>query len=866
MCLRVTNLLSLACSLGLVLAGDSARAGTRTWDFTTDPTLDTSTNALTIGGNNATIWQATTGNPGGFLALTYAETSQSAAVIFPDIDQGKIVTGFEFDCDLRIGNPSTAGPADGFSINFARISDPMIINTPPDVTNAGVSGQPEDGTGTGIAIGFDTWSGNTLADGTADLVGIIVSVDKTVVLKQPMPTISGAADDATSMQTGPRDGAYWDGGGAAEDPAAWAGLQWRHLSVVLDTTAKLSVTYKGKVLLDKFQTAYFPSAGRIVLMGRTGSSDENTHFDNITLTTTATSDNQPPSAIANLKVAEVGAGHVTLTWDPSTDLPDATARVAYNIQRGGTNLVLSLTTNRFVDFGVKPNTKYDYQVQAVDLAGNTSAFSPISATTVAEVPSVGVVKGEIYDNISGTTVDLLLADPTYPNTPSRVTYINSLFFGTASGNAGFANSFGDNYGARITGTITPTASGQYNFFIRSDDSSQFYLNTSSATLPVPGTDTPLIEETSCCHAFLEPTDTTEPSVTTQTPVSLTAGKSYGFVILLKEGGGGDGVGVAWRLASDTSPAATLPAISGAVLTGTQDAVGASVTFTTSPKDTTVIENEKVVFTAAATAVSAFGTSVGYQWYKNGTAIPGAFGATYTIPVVALSDSGSKFKVMAIGIGAQTTSPEVTLTVTADKKAPTITSVNGDETGTILTVGFSEPVTSPSATTAANYALNNGGTVSAATLSADRFSVQLTTPKLTETTVYTLTVNNVKDNAGNSVAADSKFLFQSWGLVAGRAKMEQWNNIANTDVASLLSDASYAGPPSVTRYLPGLQAGNPNGNGGWNDSFGDNYGARIKAYISSRPKPPSTTSSSAATTPRGSMSARTTPSLTRRPRR
>jgi hypothetical protein len=599
---RVAKTLGLIGSIGLMLSAGSALAGTKTWDFSTDPTLDPT---LTFGGNNATLWQATTGNPGGFLALTYSEGSQSAVMIFPDIDSGKIVTGFEFDCDLRIGNPQTAGPADGFSINFARISDPIIINTPPDVSNAGVSGQPEDGTGTGIAIGFDTWSGNSLADGTPDLVGIIVSVDKVVILKQPMPTISGSADDATSMQTGPRDAAYWDGGGAPEDPAAWAGLQWRHLSVVLDTSAKLTITYKGKVLLDHFQTAYFPSAGRIVLMGRTGGSNENTHFDNIVLTTTATSDNQPPSAITNLKVAEAGAGHVVLTWDPSTDLPDATARVAYNIQRGGTNLALSVTTNRFVDFGVKPGTTYAYQVQAVDLAGNTSAFSPISATTVAEVPSVGVVKGEIYDNISGTTVDLLLADPAFPNSPSRVTYINSLFLGTANGTAGFANSLGDNYGARITGTITPTASGQYNFFIRSDDSSQFYLNTSSATLPVPGTATPLIEETGCCHAFLEPTDTTEPSVTTQTPVSLTAGTSYGFVILLKEGGGGDGVGVAWRLSTDTTPAVNLQGISGAVLAGTQDPVGATVTLTTSPKDMTVIENEKAVFTSAATAVSEF---------------------------------------------------------------------------------------------------------------------------------------------------------------------------------------------------------------------------------------------------------------------
>jgi len=96
-------------------------------------------------------------------------------------------------------------------------------------------------------------------------------------------------------------------------------------------------------------------------------------------------------------------------------------------------------------------------------------------------------------------------------------------------------------------------------------------------------------------------------------------------------------------------------------------------------------------------------------------LPVSITASATIPVVALTDSGSKFKVMAIGIGAQTTSSEIALTVTPDTKPPTISSVNGDETGTILTVGFSEAVTAPSATTAANYTLDNDGTVTTVTL-------------------------------------------------------------------------------------------------------------------------------------------------------
>jgi hypothetical protein len=45
------------------------------------------------------------------------------------------------------------------------------------------------------------------------------------------------------------------------------------------------VQWKGRTVLDKFQTTYFPSVSRLVLAGRTGNANEHTHFDNIKLTT-----------------------------------------------------------------------------------------------------------------------------------------------------------------------------------------------------------------------------------------------------------------------------------------------------------------------------------------------------------------------------------------------------------------------------------------------------------------------------------------------------------------------------------------------------------------------------------------------------
>jgi hypothetical protein len=166
---------------------------------------------------------------------------------------------------------------------------------------------------------------------------------------------------------------------------------------------------------------------------------------------------------------------------------------------------------------------------------------------------------EQWNNISGTTIDLLLNDPSYSGAPAVTRYIGGLTAGNPNGTGGWNDSFGDNYGARIKAYIIPTETAKYDFFIRSDDSSALYLSQNDTFLD-PTTATPTIQETGCCHSFLEPNDATETTVTTTTPISLTAGQKYAAVVILKEGGGGDGVAVGWRKAGDTNAAANLPSI------------------------------------------------------------------------------------------------------------------------------------------------------------------------------------------------------------------------------------------------------------------------------------------------------------------
>ncbi|NKI92760.1 DUF6701 domain-containing protein [Rhizobacter sp. SG703] len=92
---------------------------------------------------------------------------------------------------------------------------------------------------------------------------------------------------------------------------------------------------------------------------------------------------------------------------------------------------------------------------------------------------------------------------------------------------------------------------------------------------------------------------------------------------------------------------------------------------------------------------------------------------------------------------------------ADTTKPWITSASTTRCGSVeADVLFSEQVTDASAQAAANYALSGGATIQSATLLADKRTVHLTlsSPPVGS---QALTVNNVADLAGNTIAANAQ---------------------------------------------------------------------------------------------------------------
>src|SRR5690606_12464047 len=163
----------------------------------------------------------------------------------------------------------------------------------------------------------------------------------------------------------------------------------------------------------------------------------------------------------------------------------------------------------------------------------------------------GRARADQFTGLNGAaTADLenAIFDPRYPDEPDVVRYTPGMTFGEPA----FGDTWGDNHLVAMRAILIPEESGNYRFFVRSDDAARLFLNTSGHAVPDPRSDSWIAEETGCCTGFLEP-----PEESVSEPVSLTAGQQYGLLFVVKEGGGGDWGQVAWRREGDNTPAGSL---------------------------------------------------------------------------------------------------------------------------------------------------------------------------------------------------------------------------------------------------------------------------------------------------------------------
>ena len=140
------------------------------------------------------------------------------------------------------------------------------------------------------------------------------------------------------------------------------------------------------------------------------------------------------------------------------------------------------------------------------------------------------------------------------------------------------------------------------------------------------------------------------------------------------------------------------ATSNATLTVTDTAIAPAIA--TQPADQTATTGQTATF-----AVKASGTSISYQWQKNGTAIAGATFSSYTTPATSSTDTGAKYTVTVSNSLGTVTSNAATLTVNAGSG-----SGSGSDTDTGTTITQSCPVSGSNVTATPAGCVSDGNTL------------------------------------------------------------------------------------------------------------------------------------------------------------
>ncbi len=360
---------------------------------------------------------------------------------------------------------------------------------------------------------------------------------------------------------------------------------------------------------------------------------------------------------------------------------------------------------------------------------------------IASPARAGSITREVFLDIDGNAISDLTSSPSYPDFPSFVETLTD-FFETPT------DQF-EAYGQRVHGYLVPPVSGNYRFWIASDDNGALHLSTDESP-----------EHTRLIARVPEWTSSREwgrfPEQRSGL-INLEANKAYYVQALMKEGGGGDNLAVRW-LRPDGVDEGPIPATYllpwGTAFTPPE--------ISQQPTNTTAIEGEFATFVVKVTNVDP----VVAQWRRNGVNLPGENTLVLHYGPVALADNGATFGAFLTNRIGSTNSTVGTLFVLPDTTPPTLVSAVNLGASRIQ-LKFSEPVEAASASLPANFSVSGGVTVSSAAVETDASVVTLTVSPLTFAQNYTVTVRSLRDRANtpNTILAESPISFLALELVS-----------------------------------------------------------------------------------------------------
>ena len=152
------------------------------------------------------------------------------------------------------------------------------------------------------------------------------------------------------------------------------------------------------------------------------------------------------------------------------------------------------------------------------------------------IPGLGTAVMDRWENIPSTDINTLKDNPNYPNNPDVTETVTSFEWDGADLS---------DYGARIEGWLYAPATGDFTFWLASDDQGELWLSTdddpSNVELIAYVKDSP-----TSTSGWTNPNEWTKYASQMSEPVSLVAGGKYYIMAIWKEGSGGDNCQVAWE--------------------------------------------------------------------------------------------------------------------------------------------------------------------------------------------------------------------------------------------------------------------------------------------------------------------------------
>ena len=656
---------SIICTmLGLAAASLPTWAGTFSNDFNAGTNAPPGTTL-----NGSAVIEATGGeNNSGALKLTKAINGQSGSFVIDDLDAGAPVYGFDLTANVRVGG-GTSTPADGFSINF----DPTAIPT----TTTG-----EEGTAGGITFAFDIYDNGANENVAAPSIdfkvgGVLVATHHMTI-----------ADFDT-------------------------GTGFANLHITVGADGGVSLTWKSAVI---FTNIYFEryqalSGASFVFGARTGGLNDNQWFDNLSITTFA----QPKVGIFRQPVnLNVLAGH---------------------------DAVFSVGANN------TDNASFQWYKNGTEIAGARALSLTVPAVSLADEGSKYKLTITGPNNtVTTDEVTLSVRDIPVPSAPK-------ISFNFDDGQTPAGTTLYGNPDQTTAGYITTTGGANNSGVLHLSDAANgvlgaFIIGDVDAGMPVYGLTVTFdvrvgggSEPPADGFSFNFATDI--PDVPTGAEDGIGTGLTVGFDIF--DNGGGEGPSIDVRsggqqvaqvkvpLSFITTGDAFVPvlirmqndgtidvAFNGVVIHDNVSVPGFSsisggrfalvgrtgglnenqwvdnlkidtvltagdLRITTQPAAQTVLVGKPATFSLVLNDP----TGVSFQWFRDGTVIPGATSVSYTVAAAAIADNGAKFKVRATRGNLNVTSDEVILaTVDLSRPANPTVSYNFDDgkapAGTVLT--------------------------------------------------------------------------------------------------------------------------------------------------------------------------------------